>query len=185
MPKSGQARVPTAEQQHHLFDVIQHHRHPEKNTAIMQISFKLGLRAQEISLLQVKEVARLNSRGTDFKLLEVMSLPAAYTKGAGAMKRSKSHYQRKTISFEQSLEEASGATLVKIGRIGQDRSDFRVEHEPGHPAADEKGFVKYPNVSVLIEMADMREANRSYEANLQVVKQVREMVSLTIDLLRR
>ena len=100
MPKSGQARVPTDEQQHHLFDVIQHHRHPEKNTAIMQISFKLGLRAQEISLLQVKEVARLNSRGTDFKLLEVMSLPAAYTKGAGAVKRSKSQYQRKTISFD-------------------------------------------------------------------------------------
>jgi integrase len=99
MAKSGQARVPTAEQQRHLFDVIQHHRHPEKNTAIMQISFKLGLRAQEIALLQIKEVARLNSSGTDFTLLEIMSLPAAYTKGADAMKRSKSHYQRKTISF--------------------------------------------------------------------------------------
>ena len=66
----------------------------------MQISFKLGLRAQEIALLQVKEVAQLNSAGTDFKLLEVMSLPASYTKGADAMKRSKSLYQRKTISFD-------------------------------------------------------------------------------------
>jgi len=66
----------------------------------MQISFKLGLRAQEIALLQVKEVARLNSTGTDFTLLEVMSLPAAYTKGADAMQRSKSQYQRKTISFD-------------------------------------------------------------------------------------
>ena len=100
MPKSGQARVPTQEQQSHLFQVIQDHRHPEKNTAIMQVSFKLGLRAQEIALLQVKEVAKLNPSGTEYKLLEVMSLPAAYTKGADAMKRSKSHYQRKTISFD-------------------------------------------------------------------------------------
>lgn len=100
MSKSGQARVPTREQQSRLFQVIQEHRHPEKNTAIMHISFKLGLRAQEIALLQVKEVAKLNPMGTEFKLLEVMSLPAAYTKGAHAMKRSKNHYQRKTISFD-------------------------------------------------------------------------------------
>jgi len=100
MPKSGQARVLTAAQQRHVFDVIRHHRHPEKNTAIMLISFKLGLRAQEIALLQVKEVAKLNATGTDFKLLEVMSLPAAYTKGADALGRSKSQYQRKTISFD-------------------------------------------------------------------------------------
>ncbi|WP_293814933.1 site-specific integrase [Thiolapillus sp.] len=99
MAKSGQARVPTPAQQRHLFQVIQQHRHPEKNTAIMQISFKLGLRAQEIALLQVKEVARLSTRGDDFQLLEVMSLPAAYTKGADAMKRSKSHYRRRTVSF--------------------------------------------------------------------------------------
>lgn len=99
MAKSGQARVPTSDQQNHLFLVIQAHRHPEKNTAIMQVSFKLGLRAQEISLLQIKEVARLNSVGSGFKLLEIMSLPAVYTKGADAMKRSKTHYQRKTISF--------------------------------------------------------------------------------------
>jgi len=99
MAKSGQARVPTPEQQDQLFEIIKQHRHPEKNTAIMQISFKLGLRAQEIALLQIKEIASLNSTGTEFKLLEIMSLPAAYTKGADAMKRSKSKYQRKTISF--------------------------------------------------------------------------------------
>ena len=100
MPKSGQARVPTVEQQRYLFDVIKQHRYPEKNTAIMQISFKLGLRAQEISLLQIKEVARLNPSGTDFHLYEVLSLPASYTKGADAMKRSKSKYHRHTISFD-------------------------------------------------------------------------------------
>jgi len=93
MSKSGQARVPTATQQTYLFEAIKDQRHPEKNKAIMQISFKLGLRVQEIALLQIKEVARLNPRGTNFKLLEIMSIPAAYTKGADAMGRSKSHYQ--------------------------------------------------------------------------------------------
>jgi flagellar basal-body rod protein FlgC len=55
---------------------------------------------------------------------------------------------------------------------------------PGHEAADENGYVKMPNVNVLIEMADMSEANRSYEANLQVIKQARELISMTIDLMR-
>lgn len=93
-------------------------------------------------------------------------------------------YQRKTITFENELDRASGATLVNVAGIGTDRSPFRVEHDPGHPAADAAGYVKLPNVNMLIEMADMREANRSYEANLQVIKQAREMVSMTIDLLR-
>jgi len=99
MAKSGQARVPTQPQQKHLFEVIEQHRHPEKNTALMQISFKLGLRAQEIALLQVKEIAKITSNGNRFKLLEVMNLPASYTKGANAVRRSTSKYQRKTISF--------------------------------------------------------------------------------------
>ena len=62
--------------------------------------------------------------------------------------------------------------------------DFPVEFQPGHEAADDKGYVKMPNVNVLIEMADMSEANRSYEANLQVIKQARELISMTIDLMR-
>ena len=69
-------------------------------------------------------------------------------------------------------------------RSGVDTTPFRVEYEPGHPAADKAGYVKLPNVNMMIEMADMREVNRSYEANLQVVKQVRSMLGMTIDLLR-
>ena len=107
MPRSGQARVPTPEEQRHLFDEIQKHRHPEKNTAIMQISFRLGLRVQEIALLQLKEVCRLSkarkSPPRDFTLHDVMTLPAAYTKGANATGRSKTAYERKTVSF--SVEE--------------------------------------------------------------------------------
>ena len=59
-----------------------------------------------------------------------------------------------------------------------------MEHNPGHPAADQNGYVKLPNVDIMAEVADMREANRSYEANLQVIKQAREMISMTIDMLR-
>lgn len=118
MPKSGQARVLSPEQQNHLFEVIKQHRHPEKNTAIMQISFKLGLRAQEIALLQIKEVAKLNSTGTGFKLLEIMSLPAAYTKGADALKRSKSQYQRKTISFNVSSFNQLIRQVEKLAKAG-------------------------------------------------------------------
>ena len=103
MAKSGQARVLSQSQQAHLFNAITDHRHPEKNTAIMQISFKLGLRAQEIALLQIKEVAQLHpvSRNAParFKLYEVMSLPAAYTKGSDALNRSTSKYTQKTVSF--------------------------------------------------------------------------------------
>lgn len=93
-------------------------------------------------------------------------------------------YTRKTISFESELDEASGANLVKVSSIDPDEAPFRIEHRPGHPAADAEGYVKLPNVNVLVELADMREANRSYQANLQVVKQTREMISLTLDLLR-
>lgn len=118
MPKSGQARVLNADQQTALFEAIQLHRYPEKNTAIMLISFQLGLRAQEISLLQIKEVARLNSSGTDFTLLDIMSLPAAYTKGADAMKRSKSRYHRRTISFNVEAFNQVVRQIEKLARSG-------------------------------------------------------------------
>ncbi|HXV32149.1 MAG TPA: flagellar basal body rod protein FlgC [Sinorhizobium sp.] len=93
-------------------------------------------------------------------------------------------YRRKTISFAAEVDRASGASLVEIDRIGTDDSNFNIEFDPGSPAADEKGMVKLPNVNILIEMADMREANRAYEANLQTVKQSRDLISQTIDLLR-
>ncbi len=82
------------------------------------------------------------------------------------------------------MDRASGASMVEVKRLGTDDSDFITEFDPGNPAADDKGMVKLPNVNVLIEMADMREANRSYEANLQTIKQARDLISATIDLLR-
>ncbi|MGE6781096.1 flagellar basal body rod protein FlgC [Ensifer adhaerens] len=93
-------------------------------------------------------------------------------------------YRRKTISFAAEIDRASGASLVEIERLGTDDSDYNIEFDPGNPAADEKGMVKLPNVNILVEMADMREANRAYEANLQTIKQSRDLISQTIDLLR-
>ncbi|MDV3503701.1 site-specific integrase [Marinobacter sp. M-5] len=102
MSKTGQARVLTPDQFAHLLRVIQEHRYPEKNTALVQISFKLGLRVQEIALLQIKDVAELGPESSgqrSFKLKELLALPAAYTKGADALKRSKPTYQRRRISY--------------------------------------------------------------------------------------
>ena len=93
-------------------------------------------------------------------------------------------YRRKTVTFESEIDRLTGASLVKVSDYGRDKSDFVIEHDPGNPAADADGYVKMPNVNMLVEMADMREAYRSYEANLQVIKQSRELINLTIDLLR-
>lgn len=93
-------------------------------------------------------------------------------------------YRRKTITFESALDEVSGADVVKVAALGTDQTPFTVSQDPGNPAADGKGFVKLPNVNLLMEMADMREANRSYEANLQVIKQSRDLISMTIDRLK-
>ncbi|WP_319532035.1 flagellar basal body rod protein FlgC [uncultured Cohaesibacter sp.] len=93
-------------------------------------------------------------------------------------------YRRKTVTFKSEMDRALGAELVEIKDIGNDSAPFRVEYDPGHPAADENGRVKLPNVNTMIELSDMREANRSYEANLKVISQTRSMVLRTIDLLR-
>lgn len=93
-------------------------------------------------------------------------------------------FRRKTVTFAAELDRATGASLVEVDRLGVDEGQFSTEYDPGNPAANEQGVVKMPNVNVLIEMADMREANRSYEANLQSIKQSRDLISATIDLLR-
>ena len=93
-------------------------------------------------------------------------------------------YTRKTVSFDNVLDRALGAPLVKVKSIGLDDAPFKMEHDPGNPAADAGGFVKMPNVDVLVELADMREANRTYEANLQVAKQSADLLGQTVSLLK-
>ena len=93
-------------------------------------------------------------------------------------------YTRQTISFDSALDRSLGAPLVRVKTIGRDDAPYKVEHDPGNPAADAAGFVKMPNVDVLTELADMREANRTYEANLQVAKQSAELLGQTVSLLK-
>lgn len=93
-------------------------------------------------------------------------------------------YTRQTVSFESEMDRTLGANLVQVKSIGVDPSPFKLQRDPGNPAADENGMVKMPNVDVLMELADMREANRSYEANLQVAKQSADMLNTTISLMK-
>jgi flagellar basal-body rod protein FlgC len=93
-------------------------------------------------------------------------------------------YRRKTISFKNQLDRELGLETVQVSKVGDDPSDFRMNYDPGNPAADQKGYVKLPNVNSLIEMSDMREAQRSYEANLRAIEVARSMLQRTIDLIR-
>jgi flagellar basal-body rod protein FlgC len=94
-------------------------------------------------------------------------------------------YRRKVVSFKSELDRAMGANLVKVQKPQQDRSDFELKYDPGHPSANADGYVKMPNVKSVIEMADMREAQRTYEANLNVIDSAKAMLNRTVDLLRQ
>lgn len=93
-------------------------------------------------------------------------------------------YRRRIVTFRGEVDKALEAQVVRLGRVRPDPSDFRMKYEPGHPSADASGNVKYPNVNSLIEMTDMREAQRSYEANLNVVGASRRMIQRTLEILK-
>lgn len=93
-------------------------------------------------------------------------------------------YRRKIPTFKAVMDNEIGGEVVQIGRIAYDQSDFITRYEPGHPAADASGYVRYPNVNSLIETMDMRQAQRSYEANLNVVTVTRQMLGQTLDILK-
>jgi flagellar basal-body rod protein FlgC len=93
-------------------------------------------------------------------------------------------YRRKVPTFTSEFDRALDAQTVTLGKVRTDSSEFRLKYEPGHPAADSNGNVKYPNVNPLVEMTDMREAQRSYEANINVISATRRMIQRTIDILK-
>jgi flagellar basal-body rod protein FlgC len=93
-------------------------------------------------------------------------------------------YRRKVPSFQRHFDRDLEANVVEMGRVAADRSAFRTRFDPGHPAADAKGEVKLPNVNALVETMDMREAQRSYEANLNLITATRRMISRTLEILR-
>jgi flagellar basal-body rod protein FlgC len=94
-------------------------------------------------------------------------------------------YRRQTITFKNRMDRELGVDLVEVADIGEDmKKPFALKFLPDHPAANADGYVKMPNVNTMLEMADVREAQRSYEANLGLIDQARGMISRTIDLLR-
>ncbi len=93
-------------------------------------------------------------------------------------------YRRKTITFKSALNKELGVETVKVTNYGYDKTPFPMKYDPSHPAADDKGYVKLPNVNTMIEAADMREAQKSYEANIGVIDTSKSMIARTLDLLR-
>ena len=94
-------------------------------------------------------------------------------------------YRRRISTITSEFDRELNATVVKLGDPVNDAADFRLQYDPGNPAADKQGYVHLPNVNALVEMMDMRDAQRAYEANLQVMDGSRNMLTRTIDLLRR
>lgn len=94
-------------------------------------------------------------------------------------------YTRKQISFKNVLDKTTGQKIVTVNKISDDtKSEYAKKYMPGHPAADVDGYVTMPNVSSLVESMDMKEASKSYQANMGMFTQTRDMMSKTVDLLR-
>jgi flagellar basal-body rod protein FlgC len=93
-------------------------------------------------------------------------------------------YRRRTVSFESVMSDASGGASVLKAKVGYDMTEFGKEMNPSNKAADATGYVKVPNVNMIVEMTDMRQALRSYEANLQVIKQSKDMANGLVELLK-
>ena len=93
-------------------------------------------------------------------------------------------YRRKTVTFGNQMDSELGIELVTVKRIGHDNSALPVRYDPGNPAADTKGYVRTPNVNSFVEVMDMREAERSYSANLSVMQTTRGMMQRTIEMLK-
>ena len=94
-------------------------------------------------------------------------------------------YRRKIATITPDFDRELDATMVKAGKPIPDKSDFRAQYDPGNPNADKQGYVKLPNVDSLVEIMDMREAQRSYEADLSVMESTKQMLAKTVDLLNK
>jgi len=93
-------------------------------------------------------------------------------------------YRRKVVTFQNMMDRQAGVDTVRVAKVDVDKSDFQRRYDPSHPSADSEGYVLLPNVNPLIEAMDMREAQRSYEANLSVIEASKTMLNRTVELLR-
>src|SRR5471032_3352745 len=94
-------------------------------------------------------------------------------------------YRRKISTAQSNFDRELGANLVTSGKPIDDQSEFRTQYDPGNPNADKQGYIKLPNVDPLIEIMDMKEAQRSYDADLTVMDATKQMLSRTVDLLNK
>ena len=93
-------------------------------------------------------------------------------------------YRRKTVTFQQKMDDSLGAETVSVKNIGTDKAEFPKRYDPSHPAADAQGYVHTPNVNSFVEVMDMREAQRSFSANLNVMEVTRSMLTRAVELLK-
>ncbi len=137
--------------------------------------------------MTIKLIDTLNISGAGMKAqsdrLRIISQNIANAESTGT-RPGEEPYRRKTISFESHMDRKAGYETVQTKRIGTDPSPFNMKYDPSHPAANAQGYVQMPNINPIIEMMDMREARRGYEANLNMVESSRAMMSQTINLLR-
>lgn len=133
----------------------------------------------------LKSILQISASGmlAQGERLKVVSENVANASSSG-MAPGDEPYRRKTITFEEMLDRDTGVSTVQVSSIDRDKSDFSLRYEPSHPAADEQGFIKVSNVSPILEMANMREAARSYEANMNMFESARRMRSQILDLLK-
>lgn len=135
-----------------------------------------------VDLMQAMELAAkgMKAQGTRMRVISENLANAETT----PTKPGEDPYQRQVVTFKNILNRSEGVREVEVDKITRDNSDFILKYDPSHPAADARGYIRTPNVNTLIETMDMREAQRSYEANLGVIEMARAMMMRTIDLIR-
>ncbi len=94
-------------------------------------------------------------------------------------------YRRKIITFQNTMDESLGTSTVGVKSVTPDPTPFQTKYDPSNPAADAQGYVKQPNVNTFVEVMDMREAERSYSANLNAMEASRSMLSRTVEMLSK
>jgi flagellar basal-body rod protein FlgC len=135
--------------------------------------------------MDIDKAMTISARGMDAQTirLRVVAENLANTDTTGSSPGADA-YRRKTISFETRMDTALGTETVRVKQVGRDPSDLPLRYDPSNPAANADGYVKTPNVSSFVEMMDMREAERSYSANLAVMQASRSMLTRTIEMLK-
>ena len=135
--------------------------------------------------MDLSKALSISARGMDVQTsrLRVIAENLANQDSTGSTKGA-DPYRRKTITFENRLDRALGQNTVRVKEIGQDKADLPLRYDPSNPAADDTGYVKLPNVNSFTEVMDMREAQRSYSANLSVMQITRSMLTRTIEMLK-